>query len=542
MSTCFDLSRCDPSRFKCLKSIFTARNVCDRVNSSTNEWIVSTWKMERFVGKTVLLNSKQDVDSTGSAMPNLIYVSREKSKSVPHHFKAGALNAMLRVSASMTNSPIVLTLDCDMYSNDPLTAQRVLCYLPNRSNKPNCGYVQFPQRYHRLNNADIYACENKRLFQVNAIGMDGLNGPNYVGTGCFFHRRVFFGAPSSYIEPEIPELGPDHIMDKPINAREVLSLTHHVAGCNYENRTNWGSKMGFRYGSLVEDYYTGYRLQCEGWRSIFCDPSRPAFLGDVPISLNDALNQNKRWSVGLLEVAFSKYSPTTFGVRAMGVLMAQSYAHYALSSVLSFPIIVYACLPSLALLQGIPIFPKVYEPSFFLYAFLFLGAYGQDCVDFISTQGTFQKWWSDQRMWLMRAPSSFVFGTIEYVMKCLGMPTHGFNVTSKVLDDELSKRYDQGIFEFGVPSPMFVPLSTIAILNLIAFLGGLVLILKERSFGSFFIQMFIAGFGVMNSLPFYEGMAVRRDKGRMPTKTTLTSTLLVGLLYGIVSFVLNISI
>ncbi|KAK2995418.1 hypothetical protein RJ640_029050, partial [Escallonia rubra] len=26
-----------------------SRNVCDRVNSSTNEWIGSTWKMERFV-------------------------------------------------------------------------------------------------------------------------------------------------------------------------------------------------------------------------------------------------------------------------------------------------------------------------------------------------------------------------------------------------------------------------------------------------------------------------------------------------------------
>ncbi|KAK4435499.1 Cellulose synthase-like protein G3 [Sesamum alatum] len=488
----------------------------------------------------VLLNSKQDVDSTGNAMPNLIYVSREKSKSAPHHFKAGALNALLRVSASMTNSSIVLTLDCDMYSNDPITAQRVLCYLPNRSNRPNCGYVQFPQRYHGLNNADIYACEHKRLFLANPIGMDGLNGPSYVGTGCFFRRRVFFGTPSSYIEPEIPELCPDHIVDKPINGREVLSLAHHVAGCNYENQTNWGSKMGFRYGSLVEDYYTGYRLQCEGWQSIFCNPSRPAFLGDVPISLSDVLNQNKRWSIGLLEVGFSKYSPSTFGIRAMGVLMAQSYAHYAFWAIWSFPIIVYALLPSLALLQGIPIFPKVYEPSFFLYAFLFLGAYGQDCVDFISTQGTFQRWWSDQRMWLIRANSSSAFGMIEYIMKSLGMPTHGFNVTSKVMDDELSKRYDQGIFEFGVPSPMFVTLATTSILNLIAFLGGFVLILKERSFGSFFIQMFIAGFGIMNSLPFYEGMVLRRDKGRMPTKTTLTSTLLVGLLYGIASFVLNI--
>ncbi|KAL0331060.1 UNVERIFIED_CONTAM: Cellulose synthase-like protein G3 [Sesamum angustifolium] len=283
----------------------------------------------------VLLNSKEDVDSTGGAMPNLIYVSRRRAQA-PHIISRQAPSTLW-------------------------------------SNRSNCGYVQFPQRYHGLNNADIYAGEHKRLFLANPIGMDGLNGPSYVGTGCFFRRRVFFGAPSSFVEPEIPNLAPDHIVDKPINGREFLSLAHHVAGCNYENRTNWGSKIGFRYGSLVEDYYTGYRLQCEGWQSIFCDPSRPAFLGDVPITLIDVLNQTKRWSVGLLEVGFSKYSPSTFGVRAMGVLMAQSYAHYAFWAIWCFPVTVYAVLPSLALLRGIPIFPKVYEPSFFLYAFMFLG-------------------------------------------------------------------------------------------------------------------------------------------------------------------------
>ncbi|PIN06068.1 Cellulose synthase (UDP-forming) [Handroanthus impetiginosus] len=487
----------------------------------------------------VLLNTKKDVDSTGGPMPNLIYVSREKRKTAPHHFKAGALNALLRVSATMTNSPIVLTLDCDMYSNDPLTAQRVLCYLPNRSNRPNCGYIQFPQCYHGLNEADIYASEHKRVFRVNPLGMDGLNGPNYVGTGCFFLRRVFFGGPSLYVRPEILELGPDHVVDKPIEDQEVLGLAHRVARCNYEDLTDWGSKMGFRYGSLVEDYYTGYHLICEGWQAIFCDPIRPAFLGGVPISLNDALGQIKRWSVGLLEVGFSKYSPMTFGIRAMGPLMGLCYVHYAFWAILSIPITIYAFVPSLALLRGIPIFPKVYDPLFLVYTFLFLGAYGEDCLDFISTQGTFQRWWSDQRMWLMWSLSASLFGSIEYTTKRLGMATHGFNVTSKVVDDEQSKRYDQGIFEFGVPSPLFVPLAMAAILNLIAFFSGFVYVMKERCIDSLFMQMFIAGFGVMNGLPFYEAMVLRRDKGRLPTKTTITSTLLLGVLYGISYFVLR---
>jgi cellulose synthase/poly-beta-1,6-N-acetylglucosamine synthase-like glycosyltransferase len=65
-------------------------------------------------------------------------------------------------------------------------------------------------------------------------------------------------------------------------------------------------QSGFRYGSLVEDYYTGYRLHCEGWKSVLCDPPEPAFLGEAPKSLNDTLNQCKRWMVGLYQVMLSE--------------------------------------------------------------------------------------------------------------------------------------------------------------------------------------------------------------------------------------------
>ncbi|KAK4490819.1 hypothetical protein RD792_001534 [Penstemon davidsonii] len=487
----------------------------------------------------VLSSCNKDVDISNEAMPNLVYVSREKSKATPHNFKAGALNTLLRVSASMTNAPIILTLDCDMYSNDPFTPQRALCYISDKSTRPNLGYVQFPQLYHGLNKADIYGCDYKRSFQVNPVGMDGLAGPCYFGTCCFFNRRVFFGGPSSYVQPEIPELSPDLIVDKPVNDREILSLAHHVAGCSYEYKTNWGSRMGFRYGSLVEDYYTGYRLQCEGWQSIFCDPTRPAFLGDVPISLIDALSQNRRWCVGFLEVTFSKYSPVTFGIRSMGILMGQSYAHYAFWPIWSIPITIYAFLPSLALLNGIPILPKVHEPWFFLYVFMFLGAYAQDCLDFILTKGTFRRWWSDQRMWLVRGVSSQLFAVVEYISRYIGVDTHGYNLTSKVTDNEQSKRYEEGKFEFGVPSPMFVSLATATILNLIAFLIGTVHMFRERSLNNLFFQVLIAGFGVLNSLPFYEAMVMRSDSGKMPTKITIISTLSVVGIYGVTSFVLR---
>jgi len=117
-------------------------------------------------------------------------------------------------------------------------------------------------------------------------------------------------------------------------------------------------QLGFRYGSLVEDYYTGYRLKCEGWRAIFCYPERPAFLGDAPMTLIDVLGQFKRWMVGLLEVLFSKYNTLIFGLPRIGSL-ALAYNYYACWAIYSIPLTLYAFIPQFALLNGVSTFPKV---------------------------------------------------------------------------------------------------------------------------------------------------------------------------------------
>nr|TKR79071.1 hypothetical protein D5086_0000276410 [Populus alba] len=502
-----------------------------------NKWADSFTRQDHPAVIQVLLDASKDRDIAGYSMPNLIYVSREKNKASPHHFKAGALNALLRVSSNMTNAPIILTLDCDFCSNDPQTLLRAMCYLCDPAIRSTLAYVQFPQIYRGINKNDIYCGEFKRLFVINTMGMDGVEGPNYVGTGCFFHRRSFFGSPSSLISPEIPELSPDHVVDKPIQSQSVLALAHQVADCNYENQTDWGSKIGFRYGSLVEDYYTGFRLQCEGWKSILCNPERPAFFGHVPINLADALNQQKRWSIGLLEVAFSKHSPATFGVRSKGILMGLGYAQLAFWAIWSIPITTYAFLPQLALLNQVSIFPKVSESWFFLYAFLFLGAYGQDCLDFVLAGGSVQRWWNDQRFWHIRGVTCYLFGSIEFFLKFLGISASGFTVTSKAVDAEQSKRYEQGIFEFGVHSPMFVTLTMAAIINLISFSQGLGEVFRGNDLEGLFMQMFISGFAVVNCWPIYEAIALRNDNGKMPIKTTIMATLLAGALYMAASFI-----
>jgi hypothetical protein len=88
------------------------------------------------------------------------------------------------------------------------------------------------------------------------------------------------------------------------------------------------------------------------------------------------------------------------------------------------------------------------DPWFYLYVYLFVAAYIQYMTDFIYHKGTLRCWWSDQRMWLMRSLTSFTFGSIQFVCKQLNISTQGFNVTSKVMEDEQIKRYYGRSFQY----------------------------------------------------------------------------------------------
>ena len=139
---------------------------------------------------------------------------------------------------------------------------------------------------------------------------------------------------------------------------------------------------------------------------------------------------------------------------------------------------------------------------------------------------------------MMRGISGFSFGLVEFLLKSVGISSFGFNVTSKVVEEEQSKRYQQGIFEFGVASPIFLPITTAAIINLVAFLSCIAQAWKQKSIEDVFIQMLLAGFGVVNCWPVYEGMVMRTDKGKMPTKITFISIILAWVLYLVSSFAL----
>ncbi|KAJ4722629.1 Cellulose synthase-like protein [Melia azedarach] len=105
-------------------------------------------------------------------MPLLVYVSREKRPPHPHHFKAGAVNVLLRVSSILSNSPYILVLDCDMHCNDTTSAKQAMCFHLDPKISPSLAVVQFPQKFHNISKIDIYDGQLRNIFVVRWPGMD----------------------------------------------------------------------------------------------------------------------------------------------------------------------------------------------------------------------------------------------------------------------------------------------------------------------------------------------------------------------------------
>ncbi|XAR61061.1 Cellulose synthase (UDP-forming) [Bertholletia excelsa] len=141
----------------------------------------------------VYLGSEGALDVEGKELPKLVYVSREKRPGYQHHKKAGAMNALIRVSAVLTNAPFMLNLDCDHYINNSKALREAMCFLMDPQLGKKLCYVQFPQRFDGIDRSDRYANRNVVFFDINMKGLDGIQGPVYVGTGCVFNRQALYG-------------------------------------------------------------------------------------------------------------------------------------------------------------------------------------------------------------------------------------------------------------------------------------------------------------------------------------------------------------
>ncbi|KAL4185747.1 hypothetical protein AMTRI_Chr10g232260 [Amborella trichopoda] len=465
----------------------------------------------------------KELDRDGVPLPTLVYLAREKTPERPHNFKAGAMNALIRVSSVISNAPIILNVDCDMQSNNSKSVRDALCFLMDEETGHHIAFVQFPQSFSNLTRNELYDGFMRVISAVNMPGLDSQGGAPYIGSGCF-HRRSILGG-RKFSEGSREYLSGKNWGKNEEEAWTLEERSKDVATCTYELGTEWGMEMGLKYGCPVEDIITGLSIHCRGWRSVYCNPSREAFMGVTSTTLADALVQQKRWSEGDLQVILSQYCPFIYGFGKIKMGQMIGYSTFCLWAANSLPTWCYAIVPSLCLFNGIPLYPKVTSPWCMPYAFVAFSAYGYSLYEMLWSKGTVKCWINDERMWMIKRVSSFLFGFMDNIFRLVGLGKSGFEISNKASDEDAMRRYEQEIMEFGVASPMFVIVATLPLFNLIAFALGLKRVITQGSsaLDSLMAQLILSGFIVSICFPILEALFIRRDKGRFPASVSCIS-------------------
>jgi glucan phosphoethanolaminetransferase (alkaline phosphatase superfamily) len=152
-------------------------------------------------------------------------------------------------------------------------------------------------------------------------------------------------------------------------------------------------------------------------------------------------------------------------------------------------------------------------------------------IEFLRVGGTVKGWWNGLRMWLYKRTSSYLFAFVDTMLKFFGCTNLAFIISAKVVEENVSQRYEKEIMEFGNSSPMLTLLATLAMLNLFCLIGMFLkeVVLRGASFRileAMTLQVLLSGVLVIINIPIYQGLFLRKDKGRLPSSVAVKSTAL----------------
>lgn len=203
------------------------------------------------------------------ALPRLTLVARVKP--ADHHNKAGNINNVLFNSDS--DGKIILFLDADMRPSENFLLRTLPLMLEEMrddaventmmlDDDPEIGrdsnsawrvnrdvaFVQAPQRFHNVDDADVMAHRNAIFYDGICKGRDGFGLTPFVGTNACWRREV------------LKEIG------------------------------------GFVYGSVTEDTLTSNEVHRRGYISKYA--AEDLCWGEAPVSVAAAMLQRQRWAKG----------------------------------------------------------------------------------------------------------------------------------------------------------------------------------------------------------------------------------------------------
>ncbi|KAI3806459.1 hypothetical protein L1987_22366 [Smallanthus sonchifolius] len=533
-----------------------------------------------------------DTRNVDTRLPMLVYVSREKRLGFDHNKKAGAMNALVRASAIMSNGSFILNLDCDHYVYNSLALREGMCFMLDRGGDKIC-YVQFPQRFEGIDPSDRYANHNTVFFDVSMRALDGLQGPMYVGTGCIFRRIALYGfSPPRATEHHgwfggrkikfslkrmkkqkteddtemilpivddqdnnedrdelkqalIPERFGDstYLIDSIAVAEFGGRLIHELRGknshgrpsgslavqrepidraaieeaikvvtCFYEDKTEWGKRVGWIYGSITEDVVTGYRMHNRGWRSVYCVTKRDAFRGTAPINLTDRLIQVLRWATGSVEIFFSRNN-ALFASPRMKFLQRIAYFNVGMYPFTSIFLLAYCVLPALSLFSGKFIVQSLNITFLILLLAITVTLSMLALLEIRWSKITLHDWWRNEQFWLIGGTSAHPVAVIQGLLKVIAGIDISFTLTSKPAaaddgEDEFAELYE---FRFTM---LMIPPVTIILMNVAAIAVGVLRTVYSpfpewsKLLGGVFFSFWV----LSHLYPFAKGLMGRRGK------------------------------
>lgn len=190
----------------------------------------------------------------------------------------------------------------------------------------------------------------------------------------------------------------------------------------YEDKTEWGDRVGWIYGSVTEDVVTGYRMHNRGWRSVYCITKRDAFRGSAPINLTDRLHQVLRWATGSVEIFFSRNN-AFLATRNLKFLQRMAlYSSYSSIFNLKFTsifLIMYCFLPALSLFSG-QFIVQTLSITFLCYLLIMTICLIALAILEVKWSGIeLEEWWRNEQFWLIGGTSSHLAAVVQGLLKVI---------------------------------------------------------------------------------------------------------------------------
>ncbi|KAL0340249.1 UNVERIFIED_CONTAM: Cellulose synthase A catalytic subunit [UDP-forming] [Sesamum radiatum] len=484
----------------------------------------------------VFLGQSGGLDVEGHELPRLVYVSREKRPGFQHHKKAGAMNALVRVSGVLTNAPFMLNLDCDHYINNSKAVREAMCFLMDPQVGKKVCYVQFPQRFDGIDRNDRYANRNTVFFDINMKGLDGIQGPVYVGTGCVFRRQALYGyePPKGRKRPKMvscdccPCFGSRKKLPK--YSQNGGNGATDIQGFDDEKEL-LKSQMNFEKKFGQSPIFVTSTLMIEGGVP---PSSSPAALLKEAIHVISCGYEDKtewgtevlRWALGSVEIFFSHHSPVWYGYKEgkLKWLERFAYVNTTVYPFTSLPLLAYCTLPAICLLTGKFIMPEISTFASLFFIALFLSIFITGILELRWSGVSIEEWWRNEQFWVIGGVSAHLFAVIQGLLKILAGIDTNFTVTSKASDDE-----DFGELYAFKWTTLLIPPTTILVINLVGVVAGISDAINNgyQSWGPLFGKLFFAFWVIVHLYPFLKGLMGRQN--RTPTIVVIWSVLLASI-------------